>query len=351
MAELRSDQSTALRRSSGAPRTVFSVLAGLDEDLRSGQGKAFMPIPTGFRALDHTLGGGIRAGDLVLVGGSPGVGKTIVSLQWARNIALAGGTCIYACYEHEESALLGRLLALELGDMPGGTDEYDTELEKMRLGIQEIAAGSNRSLSDVLQGEGVISSAYEHIESYGTRLWLVRASSAHTTIDKLDDLVRERQKEDPDGTVVLFVDYLQKVAMHPEPDVESEKITRVTEALKDMALSYKIPIISVVAADKEGLQAKRLRLHHLRGSSALMYECDVAVILNDKFNTVSKVHLAYDPVRAETFRDWVVFTVEKNRGGPNLLDLEFKKDFLHFRFEPEGGLVAEKLVDERVYSE
>jgi replicative DNA helicase len=147
------------------------------------------------------------------------------------------------------------------------------------------------------------------------------------------------------------VDYLQKVAMHPEPEVEAEKITRTTEALKDMALTYRIPIVCVVAADKEGLQSRRLRLHHLRGSSALMYECDVAVILNDKFNTVSKVHLAYDPVRAETFRDWVIFTVEKNRGGPNLMDLEFKKDFLHFRFEPEGGMVAEKLVDERIYSE
>jgi replicative DNA helicase len=351
MAELRSDQQTAIRRATGAPRTVFSVLAGLDEELRSGQGKTFMPIPTGFQALDHTLGGGIRGGDLILVGGSPGVGKTIVALQWARNIALSGGTVIYACYEHEEAALLGRLLALEMGELPGGTDEYDTELEHMRLGLQEIASGSQRSLDDVLQGEGMVSRAYEHVESYGHRLWLVRASSAHTTIEKLEQMVRERQKEDPDGTIVLVVDYLQKVAMHPEPEVEAEKITRVTESLKDMALSFKIPIVSIVAADKEGLQAKRLRLHHLRGSSALMYECDVAVILNDKFNTVSKVHLAYDPVRAETFRDWVVFTIEKNRGGPNLLDLEFRKDFLHFRFDPHGGIVGEKLVDERIYSE
>jgi replicative DNA helicase len=351
MAEIKSDQRSAFRRTAGAPRTVFSVLTGLDEDLRSGQGKGFVPIPTGFQALDHVLGGGIRAGDLVLVGGAPGVGKTIVSLQWARNVALSGATAIYACYEHEESALLGRLLALEMGEMPGATDEYDSELDAMRLGIQEIAAGSSRSLEDVLQGEGMISRAYEHIESYGTRLWLVRASGAHTTIDRLEEMVRERQKEDPDTPLVLFVDYLQKVAMHPEPPVESEKITQTTEALKDMALSYKIPIVSIVAADKEGLQSRRLRLHHLRGSSALMYECDVAVILNDKFNTVSKVHLAYDPVRAETFREWVVFTLEKNRGGPNLLDLEFKKDFLHFRFEPEGGLVAEKLVDERIYSE
>ena len=350
MAELKTDQAAAIRRTSTAPKTVFSVLAGLDEELRSGEGKTFVPIPTGFQALDHTLGGGVRAGDLVLVGGAPGVGKTIVALQWARNIALAGCTVIYACYEHEETAMLGRLLALELGELPQAGD-YDTELEEMRLGIQEIASGSSRALSDVLQGEGMISRAYEHIESYGTRLWLVRASSAHTTIDKLDQMVVERRKADPHGNIVLVVDYLQKVAMHPEPDVEAEKITRVTEALKDMALGYKIPIISVVAADKEGLQSRRLRLHHLRGSSALMYECDVALILNDKFNTVSKVHLAYDPVRAETFRDWVVFTVEKNRGGPNLMDLEFQKDFLHFRFHPEGGMVAEKLVDERVYSE
>lgn len=351
MAEMKSEQRAALRKSSGAPRSVFSVLTGLDEDLRSGEGKTFLPVPTGFQALDHVLGGGIRAGDLVLVGGSPGVGKTIVTLQWARNIALSGATGIYACYEHEENALLGRLLALEMGELPGGTDEYDTELDAMRLGIQEIAAGSQRSLEDVLQGEGMISRAYEHIESYGTRLWLVRASGAHTTVDRLEEMVNEQQQKNPDANVVLFVDYLQKVAMHPEPPVEAEKITQVTERLKDMALTYKIPIVCVVAADKEGLQSKRLRLHHLRGSSALMYECDVALILNDKFNTVSKVHLAYDPVRAETFRDWVVFTVEKNRGGPNLLDIEFKKDFLHFRFEPEGGLVAEKLVDERVYSE
>jgi replicative DNA helicase len=350
MAELRTDQKPGSRRGSGAPRTVFSVLSGLEDELQAGQGKTFVPVPSGLGQLDHVLGGGIRAGDLILIGGSPGVGKTIATLQMARNIALSGGTAIYACYEHEESALLGRLLALELGEIPGSGD-FDDHLEQMRLGLQEIASGGTRSVQDVLQGEGLVSRAYEHIESYGHRLWLVRASGAHTTIEALENMVKERMAAEPNSNIVLFVDYLQKVAVHPEPPVEAEKITQVTEQLKDMALSYKIPIVCVVAADKEGLQSRRLRLHHLRGSSALMYECDVAIILNDKFNTVSKVHLAYDPVRAETFKDWVVFTVEKNRGGPNLLDLEFRKDFLHFRFDPDGGLVQEKLIDERVYSE
>ena len=58
--------------------------------------------------------------------------------------------------------------------------------------------------------------------------------------------------------------------------------------------------------------------------------------------------IAYDPVRAETFHNFTVFTIEKNRGGPNLIDIEFRKDFLYYRFDPQGGIVAEKLIDEPV---
>src|SRR5688572_15168958 len=106
-----------------APRTVSDVLDQLDTEIQEGTAESFIPIPTYFHALDSALNGGIRPGDLVLVGGTPGVGKTIVTLQWARNIALSGVTVIYACYEHEETALLGRLLALEMGDLPHGEDD------------------------------------------------------------------------------------------------------------------------------------------------------------------------------------------------------------------------------------
>jgi predicted AAA+ superfamily ATPase len=130
-----------------------------------------------------------------------------------------------------------------------------------------------------------------------------------------------------------------------------EKVTRVVEALKDLALRRGLPIVSVVAATLEGLKVRRMRMHHFRGSSALMYEADIAVVLNEKVNAVSKVHLAYDPIRAKTFRDWAVFSIEKNRGGPNLLDVEFRKDFPHFRFDPEGDMVSDRLVDERLEPE
>ena len=57
-------------------------------------------FPTGFAPLDDVLHGGIRAQDLVLLGGRPGIGKTVASLQWARWMAMQGQTAIYVCYEH-----------------------------------------------------------------------------------------------------------------------------------------------------------------------------------------------------------------------------------------------------------
>jgi replicative DNA helicase len=311
-----------------APRTVAKVLGDLDQAIKMGQARELLPIATGFEPLDSTLSGGLHPGELMLVGGAPGSGKTVCTLQWARNIAINGGTAVYACYEHEESMLLGRLLALELGGMSHSTD--DMELDKLRMGIQEVAMGGVRGLRDVLDSEDHMRQAYERVESYADRLWLVRASGAHTGIPEIEEMITQRVDAQ---NFVMFVDYLQKVALRPEPPDENEKVTKTTEALKDLALSYQIPIVAIVAADREGLKARRLRMHHLRGSSALAYEADVAIIMNNKFDCISKVHLAYDPVGAERYKDYTVFSLEKNRGGPNLVDIEHRKDFQYYRFE------------------
>jgi replicative DNA helicase len=102
------------------------------------------------------------------------------------------------------------------------------------------------------------------------------------------------------------------------------------------------------AIDTGGMNANRVRIHHLRGSTAAAFEADVVLMLNDKFKAISKVHLTYDAVRARTFRDYLIVSVEKNRGGPSLVDLEFRKDFSHFRIEPTGVYVTDKLIDERL---
>ena len=301
-------------------------------------------MPTGFKVLDETIGGGVRAGDLVMLGGPPGVGKTIASLQMAREVARNGDRALYICYEHEEAILATRLLALETSDV-AGSEQSANRISSMLL----QGAKGHHGLVETLAADPVVAEGLSRMRAYADRLTLVRASGAHTTLEQIELLIDAHRREGE--RLVVFVDYLQKIPVQPSPPTEAEKVTRTVEGLKDLALAYHVPVIVISAVDGAGLEARRLRLYHLRGSSAVAFEADVVLMLNDKAKAVSKIHLAYDPVRAKTFRDWVVVSIEKNRGGPNLIDLEFKKDFTHFRFEPDGGIVTEKLVDERLDDE
>ncbi len=147
---------------------------------------------------------------------------------------------------------------------------------------------------------------------------------------------------------MLVVDYLQKVAAGPELANDGDRVTRVAEGLKELALHGNIAVVAIAAADREGLSSPRLRLHHLRGSTALAYEADLAILLNDKHRIVSKMHLTYDPVRGEDFHNTVVFSLEKYRAGQANLDLEFRKEFASYRFNPAGGHVFDRLIDGRL---
>jgi replicative DNA helicase len=147
------------------------------------------------------------------------------------------------------------------------------------------------------------------------------------------------------------VDYLQKVPQIPEPNTETEKVTYVVNGLKDIALSEDVPMISIVAADKEGLKASRLRNFHLRGSSAINYEADIILILNEKYHIVAKVNIEFNPYQAQRFRDWVIVSVEKNRSGADNVDTEFHKHFEFSCFDPTGRPVQEKLIEERLYND
>ena len=50
---------------------------------------------TGFTELDRVLGGGVVAGSMTLLGGDPGIGKSTILLQAARNIAASGLDVVY----------------------------------------------------------------------------------------------------------------------------------------------------------------------------------------------------------------------------------------------------------------
>ena len=211
---------------------------------------------TGFDLLDSCLGGGLRGGELTVLGGAPGVGKTTLALQIARNIASAGSRVSYVCYEHTGQELLTRLLLMEAG--LGYPDELPVtrptrgahsapawarpaaRVRDRRCGRlrRPAAPGARRQLAGRRPGPGHRRGRAPAVLS-STTCRRCPAGSAAT---------RWR----PSGS------------------------TEVVERLKDHAMEHVVPVVAIVASDRNGLENARVRMQDLRGSTALAYEADVA---------------------------------------------------------------------------
>src|SRR5207245_10680611 len=74
---------------------------------------ALRRLSTGVGELDRVLGGGLVPGSLVLLGGSPGIGKSTLTNMALGHLALAGKRTLYV--SGEESAEQVRLRAERLG--------------------------------------------------------------------------------------------------------------------------------------------------------------------------------------------------------------------------------------------
>lgn len=344
------------RNTAHMPRTLSQVMNEANDMVVRGDLTEYVPLPTGFDPLDGMIGGGLRKTELVLLGGAQGIGKTIATLQIARNIAMRSGQfAFYLSYEHTETHLMNRLLCLESinppeVDLKQGVrlkDLYDTIIAERAKSTLRGGDGGG-SLQTILRENPKTAMALARMNRYADRLILVKASPAVTTLRAIREMT-SRLCDATGGNVTVLVDYLQKVAIHPERATdEAEKVTIVVEGLKDIALALGVPVWAIVAADREGLKANRLHLFHLRGSSALDYECDIAVIMNNKYHILSKEHVAFNPYQARQYRDWVVFTVEKNRAGRAMQDMEFQLHAPYFAFDPRGQRVQQQLIDDKI---
>lgn len=288
----------------GFPRTLLDVSIEFDTHIKSGKVAGYKPIPTGFEPLDTYLGGGLVPESLMLVGGPPGTGKTIFVLQAARNIAAIAkdnktAACV-VCFEHGEVYLYHRLLCMEsmLGESEIGLTMGD--IRRAALNTK----GEEPGIESLLRASDAARDAWSRITQYWERLYLIKGHPVKTTLNVLDTYLTRLQSQFT--TVVLFVDYLQKVPIFsPGMELTPERqIRTVTEGLKNLALAHDVPIVAVAASDSEGLKGGRVRFEDLWGGSSVNYEPDVAVMLN--------------PSSQEDHSDGheISFSIAKNRLGP-----------------------------------
>ncbi|WP_027717388.1 DNA repair protein RadA [Desulfovirgula thermocuniculi] len=94
-------------------------------------------LSTGMAELDRVLGGGIVPASLVLIGGDPGIGKSTLLLQVARNVAEGGRPVLYVT--GEESARQVRMRAARLkASSPMLYLLPETDLEAVERAIRSL---------------------------------------------------------------------------------------------------------------------------------------------------------------------------------------------------------------------
>ncbi len=334
-------------------RSVRSFLDDTDAALRLGARPGARVWPTGFDLLDTTFGGGLRSGELVLLAGTEGSGKTTFAMQLMRNAVVAGRHAVVFSFELTAASLIQRLLGLEAATAADREDDPMNPAADVRQfrAVLEAEDPDRRGLGSAMRGLAFGVDALMTIEKYSDRLHIVEGNRM-TTIGQIASTVAAVADETGEPPIVL-VDYLQKIPVDGIEGTadETTRVTFVTETLKELAMELECPVVAISAADRESLGAgHRMRTRDLRGSSALAYEADIVLILQSKENIVAREHLTYDLNAAKVYRRWVIISVEKNRFGGGQVELEVQKDFEHGRYVPRARVVSERLIEERVFT-
>jgi replicative DNA helicase len=198
----------ALETGAGAmvPRTAIDVLNDVRAKVATGELADYEPIPLGMTPLDRMLGGGIRPGELMLIGGAQGTGKTTLALQMARNVAASGQAYVlYVNFEHDDADMLNRLISMEsaLPYLPntkpstGAIKITDVRSEVVRswarAGDEQVDLATNPRLKP----------AIDRIARYGSNLYLLRGTQTASTVENLRTLIRQHRAQSGERRLVL----------------------------------------------------------------------------------------------------------------------------------------------------
>jgi replicative DNA helicase len=290
--DVHKDQSPpALQFPSRARQAVsrgFDAAAYLEH--MAGGGSEVETVPTGFPSLDALLGGGIRRGDLVVLGGDVSCGKSSLALA----IALRG-------------ARIGRAVAYLSGEM---TVERLTE--------RAIAVEGRVSIDDLRAG---VLDDPSHAAAAAVSLRLrdhppVFALLPDSGVSGVSDLTVEYL-----GLELVVIDPLQALAAGS--GMLDEELARAMRDLKDLAIrrGTAILLVSHLAATPRGRADPRPRLEDFGALGAVRQWADIVLGLfrEELYVPVSDVEGAAE------------LHVLKNRNGPTgYIDLYFYRKWMRF---------------------
>lgn len=275
-------------------------------------------IPTGIAALDILLAhGGWRPG-VVLLGGTPGIGKSAFALHTALHAAGLGHPVLYVSVEQSTMEMLGRIFCRETRS---GIASYWNR-EPAYLQAAQAAAGRLRLDNLYLRSDPFV------VEDFGGTVSRVRQWATEVA-------------EQTGATPLIIVDYLQRMRP-PEAERRLDQHRQISLAglgLRQLARDLSSPVLAISSVNRQSYD-KPPSLDAFKGSGDLEYDADACLLLRFAARSDDEAKRMAETSGVAPVE---LYLVGKNRYGPTNVEdpiaLDFDRSYGSFRVRGGGPTV------------
>lgn len=236
-------------------------------------------VTSGINELDQIIGGFVP-GDLVIIAGRPGNGKTSAAIGIADHVAQHGSSSGFVTMEMSREQIISRAIFAR------------ARVSKREFALGQIDDDAEQRVVDAMES---IARAPIYVDEPRT----YSASAIRRSVRRL--AARSLQ--------AVFVDYLQLISSDDSRANRNEQISSFTRSIKLLARQLGIPLICLSQLRRADARNKNAKptLDDLRDSGAIEQDADVVIILHRPF--------LGRPGASESERALTEMIVAKNRDG------------------------------------
>ena len=272
---------------------IVPKLEAVYKDFYSGVSYA---VPTGFPILDDLLLDGFAKGDLHIVVGLTGAGKSAFALNCARYQASAG---YFVGIVSREMSDVENLMRLQ-------SSQQQIPRWQMKRGVYE---STYRQLCDGFEQLRQLPIAFD-----------VRTSDIGGLRMQVKRMVEQYEMK------ILYVDYLQLVGVSKTRGSRAEDVAAVSRGMKEIAMENNIPVFALSQFNRGAINADVMDLlGHLKESSGIEQDA----------STVTYIQVDNSDVSAK--RKQAKLYVLKNRNGMTFKPVYYDYHGEVFTFTETGG--------------
>ena len=220
----------------------------------------YIGIPTYFSDLDRIIVG-LNNSDLILLASRPGIGKTSLALNIARNVAVrAEKTVAVFSLEMSIEQLAARMLS----------SEALVDSQKLRRGDL-----NENDWERLASAAGILGNAD-----------ILFDDSGGITVGEMKAKLRRVK-----NLGLVIIDYLQLMSSSSRSDNRVQEVSEITRSLKIMAKDLNVPVITLSQLSRASELGKGRKpiLSDLRESGAIEQDADIVMFLY-RDNTDSEMH-------------------------------------------------------------